>query len=148
MPVRRWRLGSIAHGQRVALAPRGGSIELPLTEPQATAARGIAFELVGAPDEEPSRRTVKIGGRKAGTVEVVPGRVWHALDVAPGLLAAGENTIVIEGGGFIAVEFACLLQRLGVQVTLVYRGELVLRRFDENGIRIPSTTLPPSGGTA
>ncbi|MFH7323456.1 MULTISPECIES: mechanosensitive ion channel family protein [Aeromicrobium] len=24
----------------------------------------------------------------------------------------------------------------------------VLRRFDENGIRIPSTTLPPSGGTA
>src|SRR5690606_17752130 len=37
-----------------------------------------------------------------------------------------------EGGGFIAVEFACLLQRLGVQVTLVYRGDLILRRFDDD----------------
>jgi len=42
------------------------------------------------------------------------------------------SRMVIEGGGFIAVEFACLLQRLGVQVTLVYRGELVLRRFDDD----------------
>lgn len=40
--------------------------------------------------------------------------------------------MVIEGGGFIAVEFACLLQRLGVQVTLVYRGDLVLRCFDDD----------------
>ncbi|MFP5461902.1 MAG: glutathione-disulfide reductase [Gammaproteobacteria bacterium] len=40
--------------------------------------------------------------------------------------------MVIEGGGFIAVEFACLLQRLGVSVTLVYRGELILRGFDED----------------
>ncbi len=42
------------------------------------------------------------------------------------------SRIVIEGGGFIAVEFACLLQRLGVQVTLVYRGDLILRRFDDD----------------
>jgi len=40
--------------------------------------------------------------------------------------------MIIEGGGFIAVEFACLLQRLGVRVTLVYRGDLVLRRFDDD----------------
>ncbi len=47
-------------------------------------------------------------------------------------LPALPSRMVIEGGGFIAVEFACLLQRLGVQVTLVYRGELVLRRFDDD----------------
>lgn len=40
--------------------------------------------------------------------------------------------MVIEGGGFIAVEFACLLQRLGVEVTIVYRGDLVLRLFDDD----------------
>lgn len=39
---------------------------------------------------------------------------------------------VIEGGGYIAIEFACLLQRLGVKVTLVYRGELILRQFDDD----------------
>lgn len=98
MPSARWRLGVVAHGQRAALAPKGGPIELPLTEPQAAAARGIAFELVGAPDKEPSKRTVKVAGRRVGAVEVVPGRVWHALDLAPGVLTAGENTIVIEGG--------------------------------------------------
>ena len=38
----------------------------------------------------------------------------------------------IQGGGYIAVEFACLLQRLGTQVTLVYRGERILRGFDED----------------
>ncbi len=40
--------------------------------------------------------------------------------------------MIIEGGGFIAVEFACLLKRLGVQVTLFYRGELILRGFDDD----------------
>jgi glutathione reductase (NADPH) len=39
---------------------------------------------------------------------------------------------VIQGGGYIAVEFACMLQRLGTQVTLVLRGEHILRGFDED----------------
>jgi len=38
--------------------------------------------------------------------------------------------IVIVGGGYIAVEFASLLNGLGVQTTLVYRGEEILRGFD------------------
>ncbi len=42
------------------------------------------------------------------------------------------QTLLIEGGGFIAVEFACLMVRLGVDVTLVYRGELILRGFDDD----------------
>ena len=39
--------------------------------------------------------------------------------------------VVIQGGGYIAAEFACLLQRLGTQVTLVYRGRCILRGFDD-----------------
>lgn len=42
------------------------------------------------------------------------------------------ETMLIEGGGFIALEFACLLQRLGVQVTVTYRGEQILRGFDDD----------------
>ena len=38
--------------------------------------------------------------------------------------------IVIQGGGYIAVEFACIFAGLGSQVTLVYRGENILRGFD------------------
>jgi glutathione reductase (NADPH) len=39
--------------------------------------------------------------------------------------------ILIQGGGYIAVEFACIFAGLGAQVTLVYRGENILRGFDD-----------------
>ncbi len=38
--------------------------------------------------------------------------------------------IVIAGGGYIAVEFAHIFHGLGCDVTLVYRGDKVLRGFD------------------
>ncbi len=40
--------------------------------------------------------------------------------------------LVIVGGGYIAVEFASIFARLGTEVTLVMRGENVLRGFDED----------------
>jgi glutathione reductase (NADPH) len=40
--------------------------------------------------------------------------------------------ILIQGGGYIAVEFAGIFNGLGCDVTLVYRGEKVLRGFDED----------------
>jgi glutathione reductase (NADPH) len=40
--------------------------------------------------------------------------------------------IVIQGGGYIAVEFAGIFAGLGSYVTLVYRGENVLRGFDDD----------------
>jgi glutathione reductase (NADPH) len=39
--------------------------------------------------------------------------------------------IVIQGGGYIAVEFAGIFAGLGAQVTLIYRGENILRGFDD-----------------
>ena len=40
--------------------------------------------------------------------------------------------MLIAGGGYIAVEFAHVFAGLGVDVCLVYRGETVLRGFDED----------------
>jgi len=63
-------------------------------------------------------------------------------------LPQAPGRIVIQGGGYIAVEFACIFAGLGADVTLVYRGDNILRGFDEdvrahvrremedNGIRI------------
>ena len=42
------------------------------------------------------------------------------------------KSLAIVGAGYIGVEFACLLQRLGVQVTLITRRDLVLPRFDHD----------------
>ena len=40
--------------------------------------------------------------------------------------------IVIHGGGYIALEFACIFAGFGTDVTLIYRGENILRGFDED----------------
>ena len=40
--------------------------------------------------------------------------------------------ILIQGGGYIALEFACIFAGFGCDVTLVYRGENILRGFDED----------------
>src|SRR5262245_12797635 len=40
--------------------------------------------------------------------------------------------ILIQGGGYIAVEFASIFNGLGSEVILVYRGEKILRGFDDD----------------
>ena len=42
------------------------------------------------------------------------------------------KSILIEGGGYIALEFAGIFMGLGVKVALSYRRELVLRGFDDD----------------
>lgn len=74
------------------------------------------------------------------------------------------KSILIAGGGYIAVEFANIFHGLGVDTTLIYRGQEILSRFDrdmreglhkamvEKGIRIILTdvieevTKSPAGG--
>jgi glutathione reductase (NADPH) len=42
------------------------------------------------------------------------------------------DSIVIVGGGYIALEFAHIFHGLGADVTMIYRGPKVLRGFDED----------------
>lgn len=42
------------------------------------------------------------------------------------------KSMVIVGGGFIACEFANIMEGLGTKVTLMYRGDKILRGFDED----------------
>jgi glutathione reductase (NADPH) len=41
-------------------------------------------------------------------------------------------SIVVAGGGYIAAEFAGIFSRFGVETTLIYRGDKILRGFDED----------------
>jgi len=47
-------------------------------------------------------------------------------------LPALPHSILIEGGGYVGVEFATIFAGLGVDTTLIYRGTCVLRGFDED----------------
>lgn len=47
-------------------------------------------------------------------------------------LPALPHSILIEGGGYIAVEFATIFAGLGVNTTIIYRGDCILRTFDDD----------------
>jgi glutathione reductase (NADPH) len=62
----------------------------------------------------------------------IPG-LEHAISSNEALdLKELPQRIVIQGGGYIAVEFACIFAGMGSKVTLVYRGENILRGFDDD----------------
>jgi glutathione reductase (NADPH) len=47
-------------------------------------------------------------------------------------LAQFPRRLVVVGGGYIACEFASIFRGLGANVTLLYRGEQILRGFDDD----------------
>ncbi|CAM5207931.1 glutathione reductase [Bosea thiooxidans] len=47
-------------------------------------------------------------------------------------LPALPKRMLVVGGGYIALEFASLFARLGVAVTVLHRGDNILRGFDED----------------
>ena len=47
-------------------------------------------------------------------------------------LPARPNSIVIQGAGYIALEFASLLNSFGTEVHVIYRADMPLRGFDED----------------
>jgi glutathione reductase (NADPH) len=55
------------------------------------------------------------------------------------------KAIMIEGGGYIAVEFANIFHGLGVDTTLVYRGKEILSRFDMDLRRTLHETMEQKG---
>ena len=57
------------------------------------------------------------------------------------------KSILIVGGGYIACEFACILNGLGVQVTQYYRGAQILRGFDEEARGLIATEMCDNGVT-
>ena len=62
-------------------------------------------------------------------------------------IKALPQDIIVVGGGYIAVEFAGIFNGLGVNTTLVYRGEQILRGFD-NEVRDHTATEMAKKGVA
>ena len=87
--------------------------------------------------------TVEIGERKVSADKIiiaVGGRPVKPKNI-PGIdlamlsddmfnLPEQPESLVIIGGGYIGVEFACIMQGLGTQVTQIIRADRILRGFD------------------
>ena len=80
---------------------------------------------------------------RAGTILIATGAAPHLGAEIAGIehvissneafhLKALPKRVLVQGGGYIAVEFATIFNGLGSEVTLVYRGEQILRGFDND----------------
>jgi glutathione reductase (NADPH) len=84
----------------------------------------------------------------------IPGREYAITSNEIFDLPTLPKRMLVVGGGYIAVEFAAIFARLGTEVTLVTRGENVLRGFDDDlrvgvrdglahaGVKLHFGTLP------
>lgn len=77
------------------------------------------------------RILIAVGGR-ANPHAALPGHELCITSNEAFHLDELPKAIVIAGGGYIAVEFANIFHGLGVETTLIYRGQEILSRFDED----------------
>jgi len=62
-------------------------------------------------------------------------------------LPAFPTRVLVVGGGYIAVEFAGIFSGLGADTQLVYRGEQILRGFDEDVRNFAAAEIAEKGVT-
>lgn len=86
--------------------------------------------------------TVEVGGSRITTENIlIAVGGWPSMPTIPGIeyaitsnealqLPALPKSMVIVGGGYIAVEFAGIFSGLGVEVTEIIRADRILRGFD------------------
>ena len=75
----------------------------------------------------------------------IPG-IEHAISSNEALdLEQLPQTITINGGGYIAVEFACIFNALGCDVNLVYRKDTILRGFDDDVRKFAQNSFSKAG---
>lgn len=83
---------------------------------EAVRAKHVLIATGGAPNHGPAI---------PGIEHVISSNEAFHLDELP-------KRIVIQGGGYIALEFACIFAGYGSDVTVIYRGDNILRGFDED----------------
>ena len=69
--------------------------------------------------------TVNVDERLKGVEHVITSNEAFHLDQFP-------QRVVVAGGGYISLEFAGIFAGLGAETSVIYRGEKVLRGFDED----------------
>ncbi|GJL88527.1 MAG: glutathione-disulfide reductase [Minwuia thermotolerans] len=114
-------------------------------------------KLYEAPAKILDRHTILVGNETVTTDRIIVATGgWPTMPEIPGIEhAISSNEVfflpdlpkrfVVVGGGYIAVEFAGIMNGLGSQVTQIYRSEKILRGFDEDVRDVLSTEIVRKG---
>ena len=83
-------------------------------------------------DRELTARFILVATRGPPFIPDIPGAELGVTSNEAFDLPALPRSLLIEGGGYIAVEFATIFAGLGVDTTIIYRGDGLLRGFDDD----------------
>lgn len=104
---------------------------------------GAGVEIINGRGVVEGPNSVRVGDKvyTAKTILIAVGG-WPTMPDVPGIehaISSNEalhlddmpDNVVVVGGGYIAVEFAGIFNGMGAKVTQLYRGEQILRGFDD-----------------
>ena len=118
---------------------------------------GAGVEIITGRATVVDPHTVEVGGRRITAAHIliatggrpvkppVPGAENAITSDEAFHLPALPRRAVVVGGGYIAVEFASIFNGLGVETTLLYRGERLLKEFDADLGRFLGAELAKQG---
>ncbi len=136
-----WRVAPPAFDWPALIANKDREIGR-LNEVYASLLAGAGVALFNGRATIADAHTVEVNGRRISTrYLLVATGGWPLAPPIPGSefaissneafhLAQLPRRILVVGGGYIAVEFASIFNGLGVDTTLIYRGERLLKEFD------------------
>ncbi len=109
-------------------------------------AQAVALKTDGAPEEQRcTARHILIATGGQPSVPDIEGRE-HVIDSnAIFDLDPFPKRLLVVGGGYIASEFASIFNGLGAQVTQLYRGDQILRGFDDDIRRFAADEMRKAG---
>ena len=96
-------------------------------------------------DRRWSARHVLLATGGTPSVPSLPGREHVLTSDSMFDLDPFPRRLAVVGGGYIACEFASIFQGLGSQVTLLYRGEQILRGFDDEVRHFAAAEMAKTG---
>ena len=136
-----WRVTPPAFDWRTLVANKNREIER-LNGVYAKLLAGAGANLLRGRATLVDAHTIEIDGKRfsARYILIATGG-WPVLPPIPGIehaISSNEafhlerlpQRVLVVGGGYIAVEFASIFHGLGVDTTLIYRGERLLKEFD------------------
>ncbi|MBZ2187924.1 glutathione-disulfide reductase [Alcanivorax sp. JB21] len=87
---------------------------------------------VSAGEQQLSAKNILVATGGQPFVPDIPGKALALISDDLFYLPELPKTVAVVGGGYIATEFASILNGLGVSVQQIYRGGLFMRGFDED----------------
>lgn len=138
-----WRVGDTSFDWKTLIARKDAEIDR-LNGLYIKTLEGAGVEIINGRATVTGPKSVEVDGRSitAKTILVAVGG-WPQMPEVPGIehaISSNEalhldkqpKRIVIVGGGYIAVEFAGIFRGMGSEVIQLYRGDQILRGFDDD----------------